>query len=65
MPPSISPASTALFQARRTRSVSVHGPMQPRATIALHTGEVRRLPVPGLEAPGPEDTAWLSEISDR
>jgi 2'-5' RNA ligase len=42
-----------------------HGPMQPRATIALCTGEVRRLPAPGLEAPGPEDTAWLSEISDR
>ncbi|MET8135410.1 2'-5' RNA ligase family protein [Streptomyces sp. NPDC005251] len=41
------------------------GPMQPRATIALRTGEVRRLPAPGLEAPGPEDTAWLSEISDR
>lgn len=42
-----------------------HGPMRPRATIALRTGEVRRLPAPGLEAPGPEDTAWLSEISDR
>jgi uncharacterized protein (UPF0248 family)/2'-5' RNA ligase len=42
-----------------------HGPMRPRATIALRTGEVRRLPTPCLEAPGPEDTAWLSEISDR
>jgi 2'-5' RNA ligase len=42
-----------------------HGPMRPRATIALRTGEVRRLPAPCLEAPGPEDTAWLSEISDR
>ncbi|MFD5518141.1 2'-5' RNA ligase family protein [Streptomyces sp. NPDC127066] len=42
-----------------------HGPMRPRATIALGTGEVRLLPAPGPEAPGPEDTAWLSGISDR
>ncbi|MER6084825.1 RNA repair domain-containing protein [Streptomyces sp. NPDC001833] len=42
-----------------------HGPMRPRATVALRTGEVRRLPAPGLEAPGPEDTGWLSEITDR
>jgi 2'-5' RNA ligase len=42
-----------------------HGPMRPRATIALRTGEVRRLPEPGPDAPGPEDTAWLSEITDR
>ncbi|MGW1915822.1 RNA repair domain-containing protein [Streptomyces sp. NPDC002076] len=42
-----------------------HGPMQPRATVALRTGEVRRLTAPGLEAPGPEDTAWLSAITDR
>ncbi|GAA3823126.1 hypothetical protein GCM10022206_71720 [Streptomyces chiangmaiensis] len=41
------------------------GPMRPRATIAVHTGEVRRLPAPGPEAPGPEDTAWLSQITDR
>ncbi|TVZ81834.1 RNA repair domain-containing protein [Streptomyces sp. BK340] len=41
------------------------GPMRPRATVALRTGEVRRLPAPGLETPGPEDTAWLSEITDR
>ncbi|WP_442813081.1 RNA repair domain-containing protein [Streptomyces sp. NBC_01799] len=41
------------------------GPMRPRATVALRTGEVRRLPAPGSEAPGPEDTAWLSEITDR
>ncbi|MCX5353546.1 RNA repair domain-containing protein [Streptomyces mirabilis] len=41
------------------------GPMRPRATVALRTGEVRRLPEPGPEAPGPEDTAWLSEITDR
>ncbi|WP_181805295.1 RNA repair domain-containing protein [Streptomyces shenzhenensis] len=40
-------------------------PMRPRATIALRTGEFRRLPAPGVEAPGPEDTAWLSAISDR
>ncbi|MGW5663238.1 RNA repair domain-containing protein [Streptomyces sp. NPDC003758] len=42
-----------------------HGPMRPRATVALRTGEVRWLPAPGVEAPGPEDTAWLSEITDR
>ncbi|WRZ87845.1 2'-5' RNA ligase family protein [Streptomyces sp. NBC_01007] len=42
-----------------------HGPMQPRATIALSTGEVRRLAAPDHEAPGPEHTAWLSEITDR
>lgn len=41
------------------------GPMRPRATVALRTGEVCRLPAPGPEAPGPEDTAWLSEITDR
>ncbi|POX45591.1 RNA repair domain-containing protein [Streptomyces sp. Ru72] len=41
------------------------GPMRPWATVALRTGQVRRLPEPGLEAPGPEDTAWLSEITDR
>ncbi|MFB7546525.1 RNA repair domain-containing protein [Streptomyces sp. NPDC056154] len=41
------------------------GPMRPRATVALRTGEVRRLPEPGLGAPGPEDTAWLSGITDR
>ncbi|MCX4786808.1 MULTISPECIES: 2'-5' RNA ligase family protein [unclassified Streptomyces] len=41
------------------------GPMRPRATVALRTGEVRRLPAPGLGAPGPEDTAWLSGITDR
>jgi hypothetical protein len=41
------------------------GPMRPRATVALRTGEVRRLPEPGPEASGPEDTAWLSEITDR
>ncbi|MFI9602012.1 RNA repair domain-containing protein [Streptomyces sp. NPDC052043] len=40
-------------------------PMRPRATVALRTGEVRRLPAPGLEAPGPEDTDWLSEITRR
>ncbi|MFD5635926.1 2'-5' RNA ligase family protein [Streptomyces sp. NPDC127077] len=42
-----------------------HGPMRPRATIALSTGEIRLLPAPGPEAPGPEDTAWLSAISNR
>ncbi|MFD5814463.1 2'-5' RNA ligase family protein [Streptomyces sp. NPDC127038] len=42
-----------------------HGPMRPRATIALSTGEIRLLPAPGPEAPGPEDTAWLSGITDR
>ncbi|MEU7384862.1 hypothetical protein AB0A91_33845 [Streptomyces sp. NPDC042207] len=41
------------------------GPMRPRATVALRTGEIRRLPAPGLGAPSPEDTAWLSEITDR
>ncbi|MFG3659507.1 RNA repair domain-containing protein [Streptomyces sp. NPDC047706] len=41
------------------------GPMRARATVALRTGEVRRLPEPGPEAPGPEDTAWLSEITER
>ena len=40
-------------------------PMQPRATIGLRTGEVRRLPALGLEAPDPEDTAWLSAITNR
>ncbi|WP_442818830.1 hypothetical protein [Streptomyces sp. NBC_01320] len=42
-----------------------HGPMRPRATVALHTGEVRWLPAPSSEAPGPADTAWFSEITDR
>lgn len=42
-----------------------HGPMRPRATITLRTGEIRWLPAPGLETPDPEDTAWLSEITDR
>ncbi|MCN9243665.1 RNA repair domain-containing protein [Streptomyces sp. RY43-2] len=41
------------------------GPMRPRATVALRTGEVRRLPEPGPDAPGPEDTAWLSAVTDR
>ncbi|GED83707.1 RNA repair domain-containing protein [Streptomyces sp. 6-11-2] len=41
------------------------GPMRPRATVALRTGELRRLPAPGPEAPGPEDTAWLAAISER
>ncbi|MEU9442842.1 RNA repair domain-containing protein [Streptomyces sp. NPDC048304] len=41
------------------------GPMRPRATVALRTGEIRRLPAPGPEAPGPEDTAWLTPITDR
>lgn len=41
------------------------GPMRPRATVALRSGTVRWLPGPGPEAPGPEDTAWLSEITDR
>jgi 2'-5' RNA ligase len=41
------------------------GPMRPRATVALRTGEVRRLTAPGPEAPGPEDTDWLSGITDR
>ncbi|MGV9993629.1 RNA repair domain-containing protein [Streptomyces sp. NPDC003374] len=41
------------------------GPMRPRATVALRTGGVRRLPAVGAEAPGPEDTAWLSTITDR
>ncbi|MGW1004963.1 RNA repair domain-containing protein [Streptomyces sp. NPDC002520] len=41
------------------------GPMRPRATIALRTGTVRWLPAPGPETPGPEETAWLSEITDR
>ncbi|MFE0326079.1 hypothetical protein ACFW08_04585 [Streptomyces sp. NPDC058960] len=42
-----------------------HGPMRPRAIVALRTGEVRRLTAPGLEAPDPEDTEWLSAITDR
>ncbi|MFE1292537.1 2'-5' RNA ligase family protein [Streptomyces sp. NPDC058751] len=42
-----------------------HGPMRPRATIALRTGEVHRLPASDPEAPGPEDTDWLSGVSDR
>ncbi|MQY39848.1 RNA 2',3'-cyclic phosphodiesterase [Streptomyces sp. RB17] len=42
-----------------------HGPMRPRATIALRTGDIRRLPAPGPEAPDPEDAAWLAEITDR
>ena len=42
-----------------------HGPMRPRATVALRTGEVRWLPEPGLGAQGPEDTAWRSEMTDR
>ncbi|MFF0461822.1 RNA repair domain-containing protein [Streptomyces mexicanus] len=41
------------------------GPMRPRATVALRTGEIRRLPAPDVEAPGPEDTAWLAAITDR
>ncbi|MGW1026411.1 RNA repair domain-containing protein [Streptomyces sp. NPDC002577] len=42
------------------------GPMRPRVTVALGTGEVRRLPEPGPDAPpGAEDPAWLSEITDR
>ncbi|MFD8736130.1 2'-5' RNA ligase family protein [Streptomyces sp. NPDC059618] len=41
------------------------GPMRPRATIALSTGGIRLLPAPGPEAPGPEDTAWLSGVTDR
>lgn len=41
------------------------GPMRPRATVALRTGGIRWLPAPGPEAPGPEDTAWLSDITDR
>ncbi|MBG0851140.1 DUF504 domain-containing protein [Streptomyces spinoverrucosus] len=41
------------------------GPMRPRATVALGTGEMRRLPDPGPGAPGAEDTAWLSVITDR
>ncbi|MGW3264022.1 RNA repair domain-containing protein [Streptomyces sp. NPDC001056] len=41
------------------------GPMRPRATVALRTGELRRLPEPRPGTPGPEDTAWLSEITDR
>ncbi|MBZ9639072.1 RNA repair domain-containing protein [Streptomyces sp. PSKA30] len=41
------------------------GPMRPRATVALGTGEVHWLPDPGPGAPGAEDAAWLSEITDR
>ncbi|MBA2946513.1 DUF504 domain-containing protein [Streptomyces sp. PSKA28] len=41
------------------------GPMRPRATVALGTGEMRWLPEPGPGAPGAEDTAWLSELTDR
>lgn len=41
------------------------GPMRPRATVALGTGEVRWLPEPGSGAPGAEDAAWLSEITGR
>ncbi|MFF3196409.1 2'-5' RNA ligase family protein [Streptomyces misionensis] len=39
------------------------GPMRPRATVALGTGEVRWLT--GREDAGPEDPAWLAEITDR
>ncbi len=38
--------------------------MGARATVALRSGEVRWLPALGPQAPGPEDTAWLSEITD-
>ncbi|MFH9983302.1 RNA repair domain-containing protein [Streptomyces sp. NPDC017179] len=41
------------------------GPMRPRATVALRSGDVRRLPALDPDAPGPEDTAWLSAINDR
>ncbi|MFF9128488.1 RNA repair domain-containing protein [Streptomyces sp. NPDC014889] len=41
------------------------GPMRPRATVALRSGELRRLAALDPEAPGPEDTAWLSAINDR
>ncbi|MBA4863357.1 DUF504 domain-containing protein [Streptomyces sp. PSKA54] len=41
------------------------GPMRPRATVALRTGDMRWLPEPGPGAPGAEDTAWLSELTDR
>ncbi|OAH10210.1 RNA repair domain-containing protein [Streptomyces jeddahensis] len=41
------------------------GQMRPRVTVALGTGEVRRLPEPGPDEPGPEDAGWLSGITDR
>ncbi|GGX47395.1 RNA repair domain-containing protein [Streptomyces noursei] len=41
------------------------GPMRPRATVALCSGEVRWLPAPGPDDPGPEDGAWLSAITER
>ncbi|PKT69518.1 polynucleotide adenyltransferase, partial [Streptomyces populi] len=58
-------ATTATVRELVLLSRRGHEPMRPRATIALHTGEVRELPAPGPGAPGPEDTAWLPGISDR
>lgn len=58
-------AMTATVQELVLLSRRGHGPMRARATIALRTGEIRLLPAPDPEAPGPEDTAWLSGITDR
>lgn len=41
------------------------GPMLPRATLALGSGELRLLPDPGPDAPGPEGPDWLAPVTDR
>lgn len=41
------------------------GPMRPRATLALGSGELRPLPASGPGAPGPEEPDWLAPVTDR